>query len=194
MPEVSFFFDYRSPYAYLAHTRLRRRGIAISYHPFDVRDLMKLVGNVPTSVVCKAKNEYVQNDLRRWAAHCGVPLQRHPHILAIDFRRLLRTTILFQKNQFAENLVSNLFDAIWAVPQQLATRSDYLALFRRAGVNEKDLEDQMDHQRWDDELDQVTKAAAQRGVFGAPCMFVGNELFFGNDRIEFVTAAVERGV
>lgn len=192
MPGLSLYFDYRSPYAYLAHTRLRQSNIEMSYHPFDVRDLMERVGNVPTSVTCKAKNRYVQLDLRRWAAHYVVRFQRHPDILKIDFKRLLRATLCAADRQIPGDAVAAIFDAVWGEPKPLDTPSDIAALIRRTGADSPTLEADMDETLWDAALDQATIAAADRGVFGAPCMFVGDELFFGNDRVDFVRAALEK--
>lgn len=93
MSTLEYFFDYRSPYGYLAHTQLRALSASVRLAPFDLADLMKRVDNVPTSVVCKPKNRYVQQDLQRWAGAYGVPLVRHPDAARLDGRRLLRATL-----------------------------------------------------------------------------------------------------
>src|SRR5437868_4561480 len=90
---IEFHFDYRSPYSYLAFTQLPGLGAEVSLHPFDIRDLMKRVENVPTSVVCAPKNRYIRADLARWARRYGVDFTRHPQVTTIDGRRLLRATL-----------------------------------------------------------------------------------------------------
>ena len=192
MAEVQFYFDYRSPYAYLAHSQLRGLPATISYHPFDIRAVMEKVGNVPTSVTCKPKNRYIQADLRRWIAHYGVPFQRNPDIMELDSARLLRATLLAANRGPMGELVTALFSAMWGEPQPLKTPSQVADIMRRAGINDPALEAEIDDPSWDTVLQRATTEAADRGVFGAPCMFVGDEMFFGNDRLDFVRAELER--
>ena len=90
---IEFYFDFRSPYSYLAHTQLpalaARFGALVTYKPIDVLEVMARVGNSPTTVLCAAKARYAQADLARWAQAYGVPLQPNPHNRAIAPRPLL---------------------------------------------------------------------------------------------------------
>ena len=192
MPEVQFYFDYLSPYAYLAHTQLRVFASAISYHPFDIRAVMERTGNVPTSVICKPKNRYIQADLRRWIAHYGVRFHRNPHIRELDSKRLLRATLCAASRGPVDRLVTALYAAMWAEPEPLQTPAQVAEIMRRVGIRDPNLEAEIDDQVWGAALERATAAAADRGVFGAPCMFVGEQLFFGNDRLDFVRAELER--
>ena len=67
---IDFYFDFPSPYSYLAHTQLPRiaaeHGAAVAYHPFRILELMKIVGNRPTTIECKNKSKYAGADLQRW--------------------------------------------------------------------------------------------------------------------------------
>ena len=67
---IDFYFDFPSPYAYLAHTQLPRiaseHGATVAYHPFRILELMKIVGNRPTTIECKNKGKYAGVDLQRW--------------------------------------------------------------------------------------------------------------------------------
>jgi 2-hydroxychromene-2-carboxylate isomerase len=73
---IDFYFDFPSPYAYLAHTQLPRiaaeHGATVTYHPFRILELMKLVGNRPTTIECKNKGKYAGVDLQRWAKRYNV--------------------------------------------------------------------------------------------------------------------------
>ena len=113
MNQLEFYFDYRSPYAYLAHTQLRLLTSEVLYRPFEIRGVMEKVGNVPTSVICKPKNRYIQADLRRWVSRYGVPFGRHPDIMEIDSQRLLRATLWAGAQGPVNGLVSALFNAMW---------------------------------------------------------------------------------
>ena len=194
MTKLQFFFDYLSPYAYLAQTQITLLGEKIEYRPFDIRVLMPLVENVPTSVICKPKNRYVQADLKRWVQHYGVPFQRNPQILELDSRRLLRATLWAEAQGPVDPIVSALFSAMWGIPQPLLTAADIGNALRAAGLDLPGIETEIDDPHWDAELTAATDRAAQAGVFGAPFMVLGDETFFGNDRMDFVRAALARSV
>lgn len=191
MSALDFYFDYRSPYAYLAHTQVLKFGRPVRWLPFDILSLMQQVGNVPTSITCKAKNRYLGADLNRWVSLYGVPFQRHPQAGEIDARRLLRATLLAADHGAAEAAVTRLFGAYWGTGAPLARAVDVADVVSAAGVAGADLAQQMDDPALDARLDAATAAAVERGVFGAPTLFVGAVMFFGNDRLDFVRAELE---
>jgi 2-hydroxychromene-2-carboxylate isomerase len=191
MRTLEYYFDYRSPYAYLAQSQIRQFGIDVSYRPFDIRVVMEKVGNVPTSVICKPKNRYIQADLKRWVAHYGVPFQRNPRIMDVDPKRLLRATLLAADRGPVGDLVTALFSAVWGAPEPLETPADIVRIMQRVGIDAASLEAEIDQPLWDAVLERATIEAAERGVFGAPCMFIGEDMFFGNDRLDFVRAHLE---
>jgi len=186
---IDFYFDYRSPYAYLAQTPLRRLGIEIAWRPFDIRQLMAQVGNVPTSITCPSKGRYIRLDLERWAARYGVPLQRNAQADDLDGRRLLRATLAADQLGQAQAAIAAFFAAYWGGSgAPLVTPADVVALLNRAGVSAPDLLARIEDPALDAKLDAATSAAAARGVFGAPTFYLGDEMFFGNDRTDFIRA------
>ncbi|WP_068875159.1 MULTISPECIES: 2-hydroxychromene-2-carboxylate isomerase [unclassified Phenylobacterium] len=189
---LEFFFDFRSPYSYLANSQLERLDAEVTYRPLEIVELMKQVGNVPTSIVCKPKNRYLGADLRRWVAIYGVPFQPHPEMGRIDARRLLRAVLAADESGQAREAVGALFTAFWGIPAPLATPADVVAVLNGAGVGDAGLTSRIDDPALDEALDEATAAAVERGVFGAPVMFVGEEMFFGNDRLDFVRSALAR--
>ena len=188
MSNVEFFFDYRSPYSYLAHSQLVSFGADIVYRPFDIADLMKRVGNVPTSVVCAQKNRYVQKDLARWSTAYGVPLVRHPDGARIDARRLLRASLAAASLGLAGPAVAALYRARWVQPLPLDDAGQIAQVLSQAGLDASVIEPMIDDPAMDEALDRSTTLAEQRGVFGAPTMWIDGELYFGNDRLDFVQA------
>jgi 2-hydroxychromene-2-carboxylate isomerase len=192
MHELDFYFDFRSPYSYLAHSQLDRLGVKVAYLPIDMRSLMAQVGNVPTSVTCAAKNRYVQADLGRWAAHYGVPLARHPQAAEIDGRRLLRAAFAAEPLGVMPAAVKAILHARWAAPAPLTTAAEISAVLVRAGLDREPLLSMIDDPAMDETLESATAAAAARGVFGAPTIFVGDDMFFGNDRLHFVQDQLAR--
>jgi 2-hydroxychromene-2-carboxylate isomerase len=73
--QLEYFFDFRSPYSYLAHSQLTGLGVEIILRPMNVLTVMKSVGNTPTTIECAAKGRYARVDLARWAQRYGMPLQ-----------------------------------------------------------------------------------------------------------------------
>jgi 2-hydroxychromene-2-carboxylate isomerase len=191
MAVLEFYFDYRSPYAYLAQSHLHRLDVEVAYRPFEVLGLMDRVGNVPTSITCKAKSRYVGADLQRWTATYQVPLQRHPQMAQIDPRRLLRASLAAEELGAAPSAVGAIFRAFWGSGAPLTTASDVAAVLNAAGVGGPDLVSRIDDPALDRALDAATEGAIERGVFGAPTMYVGEEMFFGNDRLDFVRASLD---
>jgi 2-hydroxychromene-2-carboxylate isomerase len=112
--------------------------------------------------------------------------------MELDSARLLRATLWAANRRPMGELVTALFSAMWGEPQPLKTPSQVADIMRRAGINDPALEAEIDDPSWDTVLQRATTEAADRGVFGAPCMFVGDEMFFGNDRLDFVRAELER--
>ena len=192
MTTLQFYFDYRSPYSYLAQSQFGSLKSAIGYHVFDLLDVMKQTENVPTSVVCKPKNRYVLKDLQRWAGHYGVPLSRHPEAAKLEGRRLLRATLAAGRLGDAGKAVPIIFNGYWRDASPMASAHDLAALLAPAGFDAAQMEALIDSPEMDQALNQATNAAVERGVFGSPTFFVGDEMFFGNDRFEFVRQALAR--
>lgn len=189
MAAVAFHFDYRSPYSYLAMTQIS--DIDLALYPFDVIDVMKRVGNTPTTITCKVKGEYASIDLGRWARRYRVPLSRNPQMREIDGRRLLRATLAIPDGPERRKASEALFKAMWAEPAPLGTPAEIAALLTSSGVaGSTALAERMDSDELEATLDAANAAAAERGVFGSPSFFVGAEMFFGNDRLEFMREAL----
>ncbi|WP_413791128.1 MULTISPECIES: 2-hydroxychromene-2-carboxylate isomerase [unclassified Pseudomonas] len=186
MSTLDFYFDYRSPYSFLALSQLRKMNVKIAFRPIELGDLMGRVGNVPTSLTCESKGRYVMTDLGRWAVHYGVNLNRHPQASAIDAGRLLRATLVAEQLGVMSTAVDAIFHAFWSVPAPLTTAAEVAALLGAAGLDADELERRMDTPVAQALLEQATAEAASRGAFGVPTLFVGNEMFFGNDRLHFV--------
>ena len=186
MAALDFYFDYSSPYAYLAQTQVRLLGVEIAWRPFEILQLMDQIGNVPTSITCKPKGKYLGVDLQRWVAIYKVPFQRHPQGADIDGRRLLRATLAAAELGQSDAAVGAIFSAYWGSGAPLATPAEVVAVLNGGGIDAPGLLTRID----DPALDEATAQAATRGVSGAPTMYVGDEMFFGNDRLDFVRASL----
>jgi len=191
---IDFYFDFASPYSYLANTQLPAFGPAatIAHKPFRILELMKMVGNRPTTIESKAKGRYAGIDLGRWSARYGVTLQRNPHMRSFDFDALRRGTLAAIDQGRAGAYVDAVFRAVWTGERNLADAAVLATLLDEAGFDGAALMARAAEPAYVVRLDKETEAAAERGVFGAPTFFVGDEMFFGNDRLDFVAGALKQ--
>ncbi|MGH7819104.1 MAG: 2-hydroxychromene-2-carboxylate isomerase, partial [Candidatus Binatia bacterium] len=116
--QVDFFFDFVSPYTYLAQTQLpalmTRTNATFRWWPMHLLNLMKRVGNVPTTVVCSNKMKYAGQDIGRWVSRYGVPFQFNPHVFAADQGLALRAALVAQDQGVEEAYNRAVFSAFWA--------------------------------------------------------------------------------
>ena len=189
MAPVDFYFDYRSPYSYLALTQLD--DVELRLLPIDVVEVMRIVGNVPTTVTCAAKGRYAMADLGRWARRYRQPVSRHPDSGSIDARRLLRATLAVEDGLQRRAAAKALFAAMWVTGASLSHVEDVLAGLTGAVVDTSGLVERIDRPELTAQLDAASASAAERGVFGVPTMIAGGEMFFGNDRLDFLRDHLE---
>jgi 2-hydroxychromene-2-carboxylate isomerase len=198
MRTIEFYFDFPSPYSYLAHTQLPKiaaqHGATLVYHPFRILELMTIVGNRPTTVECKNKGKYAGADLQRWTKRYNVEFSKNPYSKSLDFAALDRGALVAIEDGRGAQYVTTVFAAIWGRPADLSQRSVLIDTLERAGLDASALVERANSEAVVARLDAETKAAAERGVFGAPTMFVGNQMFFGNDRLDFVAEALRSAI
>ncbi len=192
---IEFYFDFPSPYSYLAHTQLPKiaaeHGATVTYHPFRILELMTIVGNRPTTIECKNKGKYAGVDLQRWPMRYNVDFSRNPHLKSFDYAELDRAVLVAVEDGLGAEYVTAVFTAIWGKPVDLSQRAVLSEVLEKAGFNAPQLIQRASHAGIVAKLEAETKAAAERGVFGAPTMFVGQHMFFfGNDRLDFVAEAL----
>lgn len=188
---VEFFYDFRNPYSYLAYAQLREMSTEIALRPMNVLGLMEMVGNVPTSVTCAAKGRYVRADLARWCERSAIVFNpTNPMMLNGDV--CARAVLAASSPDDAATISWALFRAGWSEATPLATTDEILNLVAAAGVDLAPIAAKIDNPETTALLDANTGEAAGRGAFGSPTMFVGEDMFFGNDRLDFVRDALAR--
>ncbi|BBP75953.1 2-hydroxychromene-2-carboxylate isomerase [Pseudomonas sp. Ost2] len=191
---VEFYFDLGSPASYLAYTQLphlcEQAGAELIYQPMLLGGVFKATGNASPAEI-PAKGRYMIEDLTRYARRYDVPFRFNPHF-PINTLLLMRATTgvqLRQPERFVD-FVDILYRALWVEGRNLNDPAIVAQLL---------VENAFDPQRIlalsaDEEvkaaLKTKTEEALRRGVFGAPSLFVGDRLFFGQDRLDFVREAL----
>ncbi|MCO6055993.1 2-hydroxychromene-2-carboxylate isomerase [Pseudomonas sp. MOB-449] len=191
---VEFFFDLGSPASYLAWTQLpgicARHGATLRYRPMLLGGVFQATGNAsPAAVPAKARHTMI--DMQRFARRYGVPMHFNPHF-PINTLALMRGAIGMQMRQPErfEAYLEAMFRALWQDKRNLGDPSVLGASLQAAGFDPAALLELVGDPEVKDALKAATEEAVRRGVFGAPTCFVGEEMFFGQDRLDFVEEAL----
>ena len=192
---VEFFYDFGSPTVYLAATQLpdiaASVGATIDWRPMLLGGVFKSTGN-QSPVVVPAKAAYMNNDLKRFAKRYGVPFRFNPHF-PINTLALMRGAVAYQDDAVASSTYRDaIFTAIWVEARNLNEPDVIGQVLSAAGLDPAELMNRIGQQAVKDQLIANTEEAVNRGVFGAPTFFVGEQMFFGQDRLDFVAEAISR--
>ncbi len=188
--KVEFFYDYVSLYSYLANSQLAKLDADIVYRPMFLGAVMEATGNRPPATV-KAKGKYLFADAQRWANHYSIPYAMNPKFPQNTIKALRLALVAQQQGAFGL-LHQPLFDAMWAKQQDLSDESVLAGIISDAGLSAHEMLPKIAADDIKDDLKANTAEAIDRGAFGAPTFFVGEEMFFGNDRMDFVVEAIGR--
>ena len=192
--QVDFYFDVGSPASYLAFTQIgaiaQAAGATVDYRPMLIGGVFQATGNVsPVSV--PAKGKYIFTDLHRFARRYGVPLNRNPHF-PINTLMLMRA-ITGMQMRHAERFLDftrAAFEAIWVQSLDMNDAQVAAQALAAAGYPPELVQPLAADPEVKARLKATTDEAVARGAFGAPTMFVGDAMFFGQDRLEWVREAL----
>ncbi|WP_341963951.1 DsbA family protein [Pseudomonas sp. RC10] len=190
--QVQFVFDYRSPYSYLANARLTELEHGVEYLPVDVLAVMKKVNNQP-SPACPVKAKYAMEDAARWAKVYDVPLKPNMDLFKalrtadVDGSLFSRAGLAALKTGVFEAFHTGLFHAVWAGEDDLVSVEGRSAFLKKLGLD-VDVWSVADTADIREQIEAHNESSAHRGVFGVPSFVCADELFFGNDRLNFVIA------
>ena len=192
---VEFFFDVGSPAAYLAWTQLPALcsscGGSVDYQPMLLGGVFQATGNQSPMTV-PAKGSYMQRDLALHARGYGVAFQHNPHF-PINTLTLMRgaTAVQMQQPERFASYLEAVFRAIWVDAKNMNDPQVVATVLAQAGFDPAALLAQAADPQVKERLKQVTQDAVARGVFGAPTFFVDGQMFWGQDRLEFVKQALK---
>jgi 2-hydroxychromene-2-carboxylate isomerase len=198
MARVEFYYDLVSPYSYLAHARLRRiceeHGAELVLRPMLLGAVHKAVGlQAPIEIEAKARYNY--RDVHRWADYYGVPL-RYPDPFPFRTLKTMRAAVLLEQRGQLDRFTREAFALYWEEGGAPKGREEadedgpVSEVARRVGAVPEEILEGAAAPETKRALRDATGEAVGRGVFGAPAFFVGDEMFWGNDRLHFVEAAL----
>jgi 2-hydroxychromene-2-carboxylate isomerase len=193
--QVEFYFDFGSPYSYLAYKALPAIAAAhdaqIVWRPMLLGGVFKATGNHSPAEI-PAKSRWMHQDMQRWAARYGAAFRFNPHF-PINTLILMRGAVGMQmRGPDFRKYMDAVFHAMWAAPRNLGESAELAAVLRQAGLDADVVLALANDAAVKEQLKKHTEEAVARGVFGAPTFFVGEEMFWGQDRLDFVAAALAR--
>jgi len=189
---LEFYFDYGSPTSYLAHVQLagiaERTGATVVRRPMLLGGVFKAAEN-QTPVANKAKGAYMLADMPRMAKHLGVPFTMNPYFI-INTLPLMRGAVAALEDGNFEAYDVAMWQAMWVDGENMGEVEVIGKVLKGAGLDPAAFAARIQDQAVKDALIAGTEEAVKRGAFGAPTCFVGDEMFFGSDRMDYVERAL----
>jgi 2-hydroxychromene-2-carboxylate isomerase len=200
MPQVEFHFDFGSPNAYLSHLVIpdieRRTGATFAYVPVLLGGVFKMTNNrAPAESMAGIRNkmEYERLETQRFIARHGITrFQRNP-FFPVNTLTLMRAAVAAERLGVFTRYVDEVFRHMWAEPKKMDDPAVLRAALIESGLDADQLLQGAQDQAVKDRLLANTAASVERGTFGSPTFFVGNEIFFGKDRLPDVEAEITAG-
>ncbi len=200
MKSVEFYYDLVSPYSYLAHGRVGRiceeNGAELILRPMLLGAVHKAVG-LQAPIEIRPKAGYQAQDIRRWAQYYGLPLD-FPDPFPFRTLKTMRAAMFLQEREELGAFTKEAFALYWeegGAPgglQETDEDAPVSTVAVRIGVDPEEVLRGAASAGVKQALKVATSEAVERGVFGAPAFFVGEEMFWGNDRLHFVEAALRQ--
>ena len=182
-----FYFDFASPYTYLAHKQIRNlekeNSIKIKYQPVLLGGLLKSAG-LKANVDIPVKAKYMIKDCKLCAEKINIDFKFNSYFPIITLN-LMRGVLVAEQEEYEKIFIDKVFDAIWKDGLNLNDNSVIEKLLKNLDINPKKFLMDTVEQKIKNELKKRTDEAFKKGIFGLPSFWVNNKIFWGHDRLEF---------
>jgi 2-hydroxychromene-2-carboxylate isomerase len=193
MVTVEFHFDFGSPNAYLSHLVIpkieQRTGVKFAYVPILLGGVFKLTNNrspAESLVGIKNKPEYERLEMDRFLRRHGITRFQSNPFFPVNTLMLMRGAIAAQSLGVFERYVDEMYRHMWAEPKKMDDPTVLRAALDESGLDSERFFALVQTSEIKDRLLQNTQRSVERGTFGAPTFFVGEDMFFGKDRLREV--------
>jgi carboxymethylenebutenolidase len=198
--QIDYFLSLNSPWTHLGAARLEamaaRHGATIRIFPVDFGAIFQATGGLPLSQRSPQRRAYRLWELRRWSAHLGVPIRLEPRFFPMREPLPAHCVVALRETQghaAAIRLAHRVLKALWEEDKDPGEEATLAALIAETGEDAPALLRLAADPRWAARRAADTAAAIARGVFGAPTYIVGDEPFWGQDRLDFLERRLARG-
>lgn len=200
MIKVEFHFDFGSPNAYLSHLVIpeieKRTGVKFEYVPVLLGGVFKMTNNrSPAESLAGIKNkpDYERLETVRFIRRHGIKRFASNPFFPVNTLVLMRGAIAAQSLGIFERYVDEVYRHMWAEPKKMDDPAILRAAFSESSLPTDKILELAQTQNIKDRLLENTQRSVERGTFGSPTFFVGDEIFFGKDRLrdveELITAS-----
>ena len=196
---IDYYFAPQSPWAYLGHERLRAMaraaGASVNPIPIDFGKVFPASGGLPLAKRAPQRQAYRLVELARFRDHIGVPLNLQPKFFPVPADRAARLIIAVDEldgHEAAMTLSGTVLGGVWADQRNIDDNADLAPMLAEHGLPASRIDDALApgvQQRYDAD----TQRAIELGVFGAPTFVIDGEMFWGQDRLDFVERRLARG-
>ncbi|MBT7642621.1 MAG: 2-hydroxychromene-2-carboxylate isomerase [Rhodobiaceae bacterium] len=198
MVKFEFFFDISSPWTYLAFSRVealaKRCGVEIDFKPILVGGVFNAVNESVYEARSKPhpiKGRYYLKDLQDWARFCGVTIGQ-PKVFPLPAAGLMRAALVAQDQGKLSEFSHAAFYAYWGELKDISQPEEMMALCQQVGMEGAAVLEAIQSDAVKARLRANTQDVIDRGGFGSPTMYVNEtDMYFGNDRLELVEAALK---
>ncbi|WP_439815803.1 2-hydroxychromene-2-carboxylate isomerase [Zavarzinia sp. CC-PAN008] len=198
MARLEFYFDCSSPWTYLGFTRIQpvaeEFGIDIDWKPFLVGGVFNTVnGSVYEARAnpVPVKMAYYKKDMADWARFCGIRIG-NPPVFPVNSVKAMRGCFVAMEQGKLVPYATAVFDAYWGDLKDISQDEVMAAIVQKVGMDLDDFFGKIGSQPYKDRLRANTEELIARGGFGSPTVYVdGTDMYFGNDRIELIRAALQ---
>ncbi|UZD67064.1 2-hydroxychromene-2-carboxylate isomerase [Marinobacter sp. AN1] len=189
---IECYFDVGSPASYLAWTQLpdlaRRHNAELVWKPMLLGGVFQATGNQSPAAI-EAKSLYSRMDMQRFARRYGVTLNQNP-FFPVNTLQLMRGAVAFLDTPRFNDYLTAVFNAMWVNEENMGEPEVVTRVLTAAGFDPDDVMTRASDPAVKERLKDITTEAVNRGVFGAPTLFVGDDMFFGQDRLWMVEEAL----
>lgn len=193
MSKVEFHFDFGSPNAYLSHLVIpeieKRTGVQFEYVPVLLGGVFKATNNrspAETTAGIKNKPDYSKLEMQRFLRRHGITaFKMNPHF-PVNTLMMMRGAIAAEQLGIFPRYVDQMYRFMWTEGRKMDDPAIVMASWKESGFDADKLAALIQDQAVKDKLVANTQKSVERGCFGSPTFFVGNEIFFGKDRLRDV--------
>ena len=193
---IDYYLSLASPWSYLGHKRLTKiaseYGCRINIHPIDLSLVLPATGGIPLPKRSQQRKDYRMQELRRWRDYLNLPLNCEPkHFPVIDEMAAAMVLAIREEDQtVALNFAGSCLTAVWADELDISDLSTLLDLASKHGFDGETLltkkESMLSVRKSESEQ------AISKGIYGVPSYVVGQEVFWGQDRLDFLERLVAK--
>jgi carboxymethylenebutenolidase len=197
---IDYYVSLNSPWTHLGGARIEAMAMAnnasLRIYPVDFGAIFAESGGLPLPKRSPQRQAYRMQELPRWRDHLGIPIQVQPKFFPSNELPAASCVIALREtvgDQPAIKLAHRVLKALWQEEQNPGDPAVLAALITDIGLDAEQVMALGNDPKWAERRMTDTRAALARGVFGAPSYVIGDEIFWGQDRLDFVQRRLARG-